>query len=115
VIWDGYGAGRVPALGPVETQSYIVLVILTNSDRSSTPDKHPIKTQAGLTDSAVVIPNLNNFPWPAVTVYLNGNPLDGYRAGPYGPIAPNQDLRIPFTKFVKGDLRFNVYERKVNR
>ena len=72
-----------------------------------------IKTEVGLTDFAVAVTNLDNFTWDGVTIYING--LDGYQAGPYGPIIPGRRLDISFTKFVKGDLRFNVYEHKVNQ
>ena len=111
-------APRKTSVGTIITASLIVVGIIAaiaSSDHSSTPDKNPIKTQAGLTDSAVVISNLNDFEWPAVTIYVNGTPLDGYSAGPYGPVPPKRDLSIPLSKFVKGDLRFNAYERKVNK
>jgi hypothetical protein len=95
----------------------VIAAIISSPNNSSTtpPDKNPVKTRAALDGSAVLITNLNDYEWPSVTVYLNGNPLDGYSAGPYGPVLPNRDLRIPFTKFVRGDLRFNIYERKVNQ
>jgi len=93
----------------------VIIGVLASSDHDHTPDKNPIKTQAGIDGSALVITNLNDFEWPAVTVYLNGTPLDGYSVGPYGPVPPNKVLRIPFAQFVRGDLRFNAYERKVNK
>jgi len=111
-------APRKTSVGTIIAASLIVAVIvaaIANSNHSSTPDKNPIKTHAGLTDSVVVIANNNDFEWPAVTVYVNGTPLDGYSAGPYGPVPPNRVLRIPFSQFVRGDLRFNAYERKVNQ
>ena len=93
----------------------VAVIVIVSNQSTSTGGKNPVKTSAALTGSAVVITNLDDFTWSAVTVYVNGTPLDGYSAGPYGPIVPNRQLSIPFTEFVRGDLRFNAYQRKINQ
>jgi hypothetical protein len=95
----------------------IILAIVVGRDHlnQGTGTKLAVKTQAALTDSSVIIYNLDDFAWPSVMVYLNGTPLDGYRAGPYGPIAAKDQFSIPFGEFVRGDLRFNARERKVQQ
>src|ERR1700681_3158013 len=60
------------------------MFIISSNEESR--KKNPVSARAAITDSAVLITNLDNFEWTAVTVYLNGNPLDGYSAGPYGPV-----------------------------
>ncbi len=91
--------------------AFVALLIFA-SQHSSSPGKPPVKAQAALTRSAVVITNLDDFTWPAVTLYLNGTPLDGYKAIYDQSVAPHQEISVPLVEFARGDLRFNPFERK---
>ena len=92
---------------------FAIMVLIDLKDETKT--KNPVKAQATLIGSTLVVTNLDDFEWPTVTIYVNGGPLSGYSAGPYGPVAQNRDLKVPLADFTKGDLRFNTYERKVNQ
>jgi hypothetical protein len=81
----------------------------------SNPAKNPVKTQVGLTASAVAITNLDEYAWPGMTVWINGTPLDGYKAVYDRQVAPHQRILIPLTDFARGDRRFNPVERKVTQ
>src|SRR5438552_12529656 len=52
----------------------ILVLIGQQLGDSSSSAKNPVKTQVGLTASAVAVTNLEEQTWPAVTVYLNGTP-----------------------------------------
>jgi len=93
----------------------LVALLIFASQHSSSPGKPPVKAQAALTRSAVVITNLDDFAWPEVTLYLNGTPLDGYKAIYDQQVAPHQEISVPFVEFARGDLRFNPFERKVTQ
>jgi hypothetical protein len=93
----------------------VLIMIGTERISSPPPTQTPIKAEIALTDLSVVIINLDDFTWPSATVYVNGTSRDGYRAGSRGPLASNHRLNIPFTEFVRGDLRFNAYTQKINR
>jgi hypothetical protein len=79
------------------------------------PAKNPVKAQVTLTGSAVAITNLDEQPWPVVTVWLNGTPLDGYKAVYEYEVAPNERILIPLREFARRDRRFNPVERKVTQ
>jgi hypothetical protein len=57
---------------------FFVFVLMIATQHENSPST-PVKAQAALTRSAVVITNLDDFAWPGVTLYLNGTPLDGYK------------------------------------
>ena len=48
-----------------------------------------------------------------MTVYINGTPLDGYKAVYDREVAPHERILIPFNEFARRDRRFNPFERKV--
>jgi len=93
----------------------IALMMGVNQEKSPSAAQNPVKAQVGLTASAVAVTNLDAQPWPTVTVYLNGTPLDGYSAVYNGQIAPHERILIPFGEFVRSDRRFNPIERKVQK
>jgi hypothetical protein len=93
----------------------ILVLIGQQLGDSSSSAKNPVKTQVGLTASAVAVTNLDEQTWPAVTVYLNGTPLDGYEAVYNRAVAPHERILIPFSEFARGDRRFNPIERKVTQ
>jgi hypothetical protein len=93
----------------------LVALLIFASQHSSSPGKPAVKAQAAFTRSAVVITNLDDFTWPGVTLYLNGTPLDGYKAIYDQQVAPHQEISVPFVEFARGDLRFNPSERKVTQ
>ena len=84
-------------------------------ENSPSAGQNPIKARVGLTDSAVAVTNLDVEAWPRVTVYINGTPLDGYKAVYNRAVVPNELILIPFTEFARGDRRFNPVERKVTQ
>ncbi|SRR6266478_2158523 len=90
-----------------------VLLIIAAFQRSSSPGKPPVKAQVAVTGSAVVITNLDDFTWPQITLYLNGTPLDGYKAIYDRAVEPHQAISVPLMEFARGDRRFNPFERKV--
>jgi hypothetical protein len=108
----------VPALiGFFVLFAFVVMgfFVLHNSS-SPTPAKNPVKTHVGLTASAVAITNLDEYAWPGVKVYLNGTPLDGYKAVYDREVAPHDRILIPLTDFAKRDgRRFNPVERKATQ
>src|SRR5437867_1719805 len=81
----------------------VLLIIAASKQNSSSPGKSPVKAQAALTRSAVVITNLDDFTWPTVTLYLNGTPLDGYKAIYDQQVVPHQEISIPLVEFARGD------------
>jgi hypothetical protein len=93
----------------------VLLIIAASQQNSSSPAKSPVKAQAALTRSAVVITNLDDFTWPTVTLYLNGTPLDGYKAIYNQQVVPHQEISVPLVEFARGDRRFNPSERKVTQ
>ena len=107
-------AAAVIVLGIV---AFFVIVVTMAVNRANSPSaaKNPVKTKVGLTASAVAITNLDDYAWPAVTVYINGTPLDGYNAVYDYQVAPQERILIPLTDFARGDRRFNVVERKVTQ
>ena len=94
---------------------FVIAVIIGVNHENSPSAAPPVKTQVGLTTSAVAITNLDEYTWPGVTVYVNGTPLDGYKAVYERQVAPHQRILIPFTDFARGDRRFNPVERKVTQ
>jgi hypothetical protein len=99
----GKGASRPMLI--IGIIALVALLIFAASQHSSSPGKPPVKAQAALTRSAVVIKNLDDFTWPAVTLYLNGTPLDGYKAIYDQSVAPRQEISVPLTEFARGDRR----------
>ena len=95
--------------------AFFVIVVITAVNRENSPSaaKNPVKAQVGLTASAVAVTNLDDQTWPGVTVYINGTPLDGYKAVYNRQVAPHERILIPFGEFARGDRRFNPFERKV--
>ena len=91
---------------------FFVFVLMFATQHENSPST-PVKAQVGLTASAVAVTNLDEQTWPRVTVYLNGTPLDGYKAVYTSEVAPHEPILIPFSEFVRGDRRFNPLERKV--
>ena len=103
-------------LGVVIVLFFATIVIMAVSHENSPASaKNPVKTQVGLTASAVAITNLDDYAWPGVTVYVNGTPLDGYKAVYDRQVAPHERILIPFGEFARGDRRFNPFERKVTQ
>ena len=90
-------------------------LVLNHSSSPSSPAQNPVKTHVGLTASAVAITNLDEYAWPGVKVYVNGNPLDGYKAVYNRQVAPHERILIPLTDFARRDRRFNPVERKVTQ
>ena len=111
-IKRGFGCGTLLVVSVI---TVIIVAIAQNSDSGSSKPKNPVKAQAAVTRSAVSITNTDNFTWPSVTVYVNGTPLDGYKAIYDRPVAPQEEIRIPFTEFARDDKRFNPIERKVTQ
>jgi hypothetical protein len=66
-----------------------VLFIIAAWQHFSSSGKPPVKAQVAVTGSAVVIRNLDDFTWPQITLYLNGDPLDGYKAMYDRAVAPH--------------------------
>ena len=93
----------------------VVLLIIAGSQHFSSSGKPPVKAQVAVTGSAVVIRNLDDFTWPQITLYLNGDPLDGYKAIYDRAVSPHQEISIPLMEFARGDRRFNPFERKVTQ
>jgi Zn finger protein HypA/HybF involved in hydrogenase expression len=93
----------------------IVVIIGVNHKSSPSAATPPVKTQVGLTASAVAITNLDDYTWPGVKVWINGAPLGGYKAVYDRQVAPGQRILIPLTDFARGDRRFNPVERKVTQ
>jgi len=93
----------------------IGFLVQNNSSSPASPAKNPVKTHVGLTASAVAITNLDEYAWPGVKVYVNGNPLVGYKAVYDRQVAPHERILIPLTDFARGDQRFNPVERKVTQ
>ena len=106
-------AGAVIVLGIIAF--FAIAVIMGVKENSPSAGQNPIKSRVGLTDSAVAVTNLDVEAWPRVTVYINGTPLDGYKAVYNRAVVPNELILIPFTEFARGDRRFNPVERKVKR
>jgi predicted RNA-binding Zn-ribbon protein involved in translation (DUF1610 family) len=90
-------------------------LVQDNSSSPSSSAKNPVKTHVGLTASAVAITNLDEYAWLGVKVYVNGNPLDGYKAVYDRQVAPHERILIPLTDFARRDRRFNPVERKVTQ
>ena len=92
------------------------LVMNNSSSSSESSAKNPVKTHVGLTASSVAITNLDDYAWTGVKVYLNGTPLDGYKAVYDRQVAPQERILIPLTDFAKRDgRRFNPVERKATQ
>jgi len=106
-------AGAVIVLGIIAF--FAIAVIMGVKENSPSAGQNPIKARVGLTDSAVAVTNLDVEAWPRVTVYINGTPLDGYKAVYNRAVVPNELILIPFTEFARGDRRFNPVERKVTQ
>jgi hypothetical protein len=92
-----------------------ILMIGMQHENSPSSAQNPVKAQVGLTVSAVAVTNLDEQTWPSVTVYINGTPLDGYKAVYGRGVAPHERILIPFSEFARGDRRFNPVERKVTQ
>ena len=113
-----YGAA-VAALGIIAFFVILVVIIVViigvNHKSSPSAATPPVKTQVGLTASAVAITNLDDYTWPGVKVWINGTPLGGYKTVYDRQVAPGQRILIPLTDFARGDRRFNPVERKVTQ
>jgi hypothetical protein len=83
--------------------------------RQSEPDKNPIKTNVLSTATGLLVTNLNEFTWPSVTVYINGDPMTGYQLVYNRAINPHETIPLRFFEFTSGDKRFNPIERKVKQ
>jgi len=73
-------AAAVAVLGIIAFFVILVVIIGVNHESSPSAAKNPVKALVGLTASAVAITNLDDYTWPGVTVWINGTPLDGYKA-----------------------------------
>jgi len=95
--------------------AFVVLLIVDGSQHFSSSGKPPVKAQVAVTGSAIVIKNLDDFTWPQITLYLNGDPFDGCKAIYDRAVAPREAISIPLIEFARGDRRFNPFERKVTQ
>jgi hypothetical protein len=108
-------AAAVAVLGIIAFFVILVVIIGVNHESSPSAAKNPVKAHVGLTASAVAITNLDDYTWPGVTVWINGTPLDGYKAVYDRQVAPDERILIPLTEFARRDRRFNPVERKVTQ
>src|SRR6266540_367135 len=93
----------------------VVLIAMLGGGHTSTPDKNPIKTNVVSTATGLLVTNLNEFTWPSVTVYINGDPMTGYRLDYNQAVVPHETIPLRFLEFASGDKRFNPIERKVQK
>jgi len=93
----------------------IGVIVLIGIFNGREPDKNPIKTNVLSTATGLLIPNYNEFTWPSVTVYINGDPMTGYRLDYNRPVNSRETIPLRFFEFTSGDRRFNPIERKVKQ
>src|SRR4029077_5253133 len=91
------------------------LLVTAASQHFSSSDKPTVKAQVTVTGSAVVVRNFDDFTWPYITLYVNGDPFSGYKAIYNRAVAPREAISIPLMEFAHGDRRFNPFERKVTQ
>ena len=85
------------------------------SKHKGASDKNPVKTEVATTATGLLVTNLDEFTWPSVTVYINGDPMTGYEFVYNRAISPRETIPLRFFEFTRGDKRFNPIERKVKQ
>jgi zinc-ribbon domain len=93
----------------------IGIIILAGLWACDQGGKNPVKAQVSTTATGLVVTNLDEFTWPSVTVYINGDPITGYSFAYKRPVNPRETIPLRFFEFTSGDKRFNPIERKVKQ
>ncbi|HEU5239417.1 MAG TPA: hypothetical protein VFU37_19960 [Pyrinomonadaceae bacterium] len=92
-----------------------VLLVIAASQHFSSSGKPTVKAQVTVTGAAVIVRNLDNFTWPYITLYVNGDPFSsGYKAIYNRAVAPREAISIPLMDNPKGQ-RPSVPDSIVNQ
>lgn len=94
----------------------VAVLIAIGSGSGSHEAKNPVKAQLRLVGStAISVTNTDNFTWPSVTIWLNGDPMSGYKYVYNREVAPQQMILVNLIDCARDDRRFNPYERKLTQ
>ena len=111
----------VPAPKKTSTVTWIALIFVVviigagmigNCSTQKTQSAPPVNATVHRTAMAISVTNADSFDWPSLKLWLNGNPLTGYKYEHPYTVRSGETISVALNEFAHGEKRFNSFTMK---